>query len=208
MKKLLLGLFVSSLVFGSMLIGKEGIEVYNKARDRALIVKCMAEEKAEFSDFASVTDYDSESPVMHFSAEQKQAARAELEKQLPKEMHNQIDEFLKQMESVKIDKQKLYTYCIDNKPVAFIRMLMVQGVGMISELAVVKEYRRKGIAGKLLKQAVAELKKLKVVAIVAQVSSTNAIAQKLYTKVGFVKQGVKEGRIGYVLQLAPVAPAK
>lgn len=191
MNKLVLGLLISTFSLSSALIGKEGIEAYNKARDNEFITKLIDQEKQEFIDAHLCADLDAESFTMAMppmTEAQKQTARENLEKQLPKEMHGQIDEILKMRpKEIKIDKQALYTYCIDGKPVGFVRSFTIAGNGMIAQIAVAKEHRHKGFGEKLLRYAVAQLKNGNVHSILLDSLKHNTTAHKLYLKVGFVK---------------------
>ncbi len=65
--------------------------------------------------------------------------------------------------------------------------------GMIENLAVEADYRRKGLAVNLLSLIEQEGKKRKVEQLVLEVASRNASAVALYEKAGFKKVGVRKG---------------
>lgn len=200
MKKLLLGLLVSSVALSSTLIAKEGIEAYNKTRDRAFITKLIAEEKSQFVESDLLTDFDSQKFTVNIPAQKKTQMRSALQKQFPKEMHGQLDDLIKQMLTY---QQKLFTYCIDGKTVGFVRLFFTNVMGMpggtIGQIGVAKEHRCKGIGEKMLRHALAEFKKsqLPIITLTAPKGKS-----KLFEKVGFVKAQELGEYVVYVIQEA------
>jgi len=195
MKKLLLSLVLCVLTLP--LSAEEGVKAYNKSRDLAFIQSMVSQEKELFAAEGHITDYDSESLPMPLPEDAKKQLREELKKQLPLQMHGEIESLIKEIS--KIDMQKVFTYCIDGKPVGYVRIFSVQGACMVPEVIIAKEYRRKGYATRLLKYVINEARKLKTAGIIVTAPDT-ALARGLYTKAGFKKQGSKDGAALYAVQ--------
>jgi GNAT superfamily N-acetyltransferase len=195
MKKLLLSLVLCVLTIP--ILAEEGVKAYSKSRDLTFIQSMVSQEKELFATEGYIADYDSESLPMNLPEETKKQLRQELKKQLPSQMHAQIEDLIKQIS--KIDKQQIFTYCIDGKPVGYVRVFSIQGACMVPEIVVAKEHRRKGYATKLLKYAVNEARKLKAAGIVMHVSDVAAI-KGLCAKAGFKKQMGKDGVALYAVQ--------
>lgn len=80
---------------------------------------------------------------------------------------------------------------IDGKVVGLAGLLNMAGDGEITNVAVGLEYRRYGIAKRLLEQLMAEAGEDGVSAYTLEVRSSNAPAIALYEKLGFVSEGVR-----------------
>ena len=62
----------------------------------------------------------------------------------------------------------------------------------LNNIAVAKSFRKNGTAIHLLKNMVSYLNNIKVKSVLLEVSSSNLPAQKLYEKMGFVRQGERK----------------
>jgi ribosomal protein S18 acetylase RimI-like enzyme len=67
------------------------------------------------------------------------------------------------------------------------RPFIIDSIGYISNVAVLKEHREKGVGRKLLDETVRELKKMGAKTIGLTVDLRNAAAIKLYKEAGFVE---------------------
>ena len=74
---------------------------------------------------------------------------------------------------------------IDNKVVGYIGMLFVMDECHVLNIAVDSNYRRNGIATKLVNELFKYCKKHKTAYVMLEVRVTNIPAQKLYSKLGF-----------------------
>lgn len=74
---------------------------------------------------------------------------------------------------------------IDNKVVGYIGMLFVMDECHVLNIAVDSNYRRNGIATKLVNELFKHCKKHKTAYVMLEVRVTNIPAQKLYSKLGF-----------------------
>ena len=63
----------------------------------------------------------------------------------------------------------------------------------VNNIAVAKLFRENGTAIHLLKNMISYLNDIKVKSVLLEVSSSNLPAQKLYEKMGFVRQGERKG---------------
>jgi ribosomal protein S18 acetylase RimI-like enzyme len=95
--------------------------------------------------------------------------------------------------TVKPSLHEIKVYCINDKPVAFIRYFAFnQLTSVIAWLGVDSEYRKKGYAEKLLRLAIKELQAHGVKCICLETLADNNAAQTLYEKVGFLKIECKD----------------
>ncbi|WP_291365692.1 ribosomal protein S18-alanine N-acetyltransferase [Acetobacter sp. UBA5411] len=81
---------------------------------------------------------------------------------------------------------------IQEEPVGFILIRAVLDEAEILTLAVSPEWRRRGIARKLLETVEHALKKEQITKLFLEVSTKNTSAEALYTKAGFVKAGTRK----------------
>ncbi len=78
----------------------------------------------------------------------------------------------------------------DGKLIGYLGVWCVQDEGQITNIAVLPEYRRKGIASKLLEHLVCECKG--VSQLVLEVRESNSGALALYEKYGFKRVGMRK----------------
>ena len=71
----------------------------------------------------------------------------------------------------------------------------VERVARINGIVVKKEFRRKGHGAALLNEMLARLREMEMRRVVLIVETQNGPAKKLYEKLGFKSQGVREERI-------------
>ncbi|AQS86018.1 ribosomal-protein-alanine N-acetyltransferase [Acetobacter aceti] len=81
---------------------------------------------------------------------------------------------------------------VEEEPVGFILVRSVLDEAEILTLAVVPEWRRHGIARKLLQRLEQELDQKQVRKLFLEVSTTNTPAKKLYTSTGFITAGIRK----------------
>lgn len=91
------------------------------------------------------------------------------------------------------NKDSLFCICeIDGKVVGYAGMYYVYPEGDITNIAVTKEYRRRGIAKKILAFMFEEAKKNGVIEYTLEVRVGNKNAIHLYEKLGFINAGVRK----------------
>ena len=81
----------------------------------------------------------------------------------------------------------------NNKVVGYIGSQSVMGEADMMNLAVAPEYRRKGIAEKLVMELVESLRQRQVSSLTLEVRASNAPAIALYEKLGFTQVGRRPG---------------
>ncbi|MCA9766330.1 MAG: ribosomal protein S18-alanine N-acetyltransferase [Carnobacterium sp.] len=92
------------------------------------------------------------------------------------------------------NKRALYLIVRDEKEaVAFIGTWFVDGESHITNIAVVPEKRRNGLAYLLIKKVIYLAVQQKMEKVSLEVRVSNKQAQKLYLKIGFKKVGIKKG---------------
>jgi len=183
MQRKIIGVCVSLILGFLGLCYADSIEPYNKERDHAFIAALVTSLPQEFPEADLITDLDSE--IIHVYWPDKDGKPT---------FHVSY-------------KQVTFMYCIDQKPVGFIRLfdaldtspeiikfrtelvasvVKTDRVSMIEQLAVLPEHQRKGIAEKLVKYVIQDRKKEGFGAIVLTTMSDNFVSQKLYEKLRFI----------------------
>ena len=98
-----------------------------------------------------------------------------------------------------IEINKFARYVVAKKDgviIGYAGMWLILDEGHITNIAVHPEHRGIG-AGNLLLEALIELCKLEqITSITLEVRKSNLVAQSLYTKYGFVEQGIRKGYYG------------
>ena len=90
--------------------------------------------------------------------------------------------------------QKSYSYffvAVEEKIVGYCGVHNFGGDGEITNVAVEKEWRGKHVASEMLTYAMAQTQKEGIEAFTLEVRRSNLPAIKLYEKLGFVQQGVR-----------------
>ena len=82
---------------------------------------------------------------------------------------------------------------IDDKVAGYVGMWCVAGEGQITNIAVLPEFRRQGVAGKLLDTLFLEAKNKNLEVLTLEVRASNTPAISLYEKNGFYKTGLRKG---------------
>lgn len=92
-------------------------------------------------------------------------------------------------------KNILATYLvakINNKIIGYIGMWFVMDECHITNIAVLGEYRKQGIASKLINKMLELCKEHQTTYIMLEVRATNIPAQKLYSKFGFAEEVIRK----------------
>lgn len=84
--------------------------------------------------------------------------------------------------------EDLYT----NTIIGFVGVWIIAGEGNITNIAVDPNYRKQGIASKLLEELFKICEKLECPEITLEVRVSNLPAQNLYTKHGFINEGTRK----------------
>ena len=92
-------------------------------------------------------------------------------------------------DSLALDYSVFFVASIDEKIVGYVGLYIAYDEGDITNVAVLPEYRRKGIATSLLEKIVIDAKEKNLVAINLEVRKSNRSAIALYEKNGFVDLG-------------------
>ncbi|NLK36529.1 MAG: ribosomal protein S18-alanine N-acetyltransferase [Epulopiscium sp.] len=82
---------------------------------------------------------------------------------------------------------------LDNEVVGYAGMWHVVTEGHITNIAVLEEHRRKGIADALMQEMIKVAEEKEMIGITLEVRMGNVGAQKLYTKYGFRPEGLRKG---------------
>lgn len=88
------------------------------------------------------------------------------------------------------ENTRFYLYFEGEKAVGYIGIYSVLDEGYITNLAVLKEHRKKGIASALLEQLIKSEQGLSFITLEVRESNTAAIS--LYTKFNFKKEGLRK----------------
>ena len=99
------------------------------------------------------------------------------------------DSFLESMEK---DYTVFLTALADDKVVGYLGCYCVGGEGEITNVAVKASHRRMGIGGMLLEKLYVEGKSLETEEFFLEVRESNEAAIALYTRQGFVKEGIRK----------------
>ncbi len=75
--------------------------------------------------------------------------------------------------------------------IGYVGMWFLPGEIHITSLAVAPEYRRKGIASRLIEEVYKAAQEKKVYRITLEVRASNKVARQLYKKEGFAETGIK-----------------
>ncbi|QAA31460.1 ribosomal protein S18-alanine N-acetyltransferase [Clostridium manihotivorum] len=71
-------------------------------------------------------------------------------------------------------------------------MWIIIDEGHITNIAVHPKYRNQGVGDKILSKMIATCNEKKVIAMTLEVRSSNLAAQKLYSKYGFISEGIRK----------------
>ena len=94
-----------------------------------------------------------------------------------------------------INENKMAIYFValyDDKIVCYAGMWHVVNEGHITNVAVLEEYRQKGIGNSLIKKLIEVANNYEMIGITLEVRMGNVPAQKLYTKYGFKPEGIRK----------------
>ena len=81
---------------------------------------------------------------------------------------------------------------IDNKAIAFAGLWIVANEGQITNIAVHPDYRHNGLGNILIQSLIDNMNKWNCTSLTLEVRTSNIIARKLYTKYGFVEEGIRK----------------
>lgn len=174
---------------------KDTIEIvpYNKQRDNDFISQRMDQDFPE--DAQIYADLESEPLVVYIpiADEDKKLALEHMNIMgIPTTALKMDDKRWNTGIIAQVDAQIIFVATIADEPVAFIRAFVFDNFGTIAYLSTGEKYRGKGIAGKLLKHMISELKKRGIKKITLSTGNQNEAAQSLYKKAGFVAQAPTE----------------
>jgi len=96
------------------------------------------------------------------------------------------------MEELSGKFSRYYVAMIDEKAVAYMGMWFLSGEGHITNIAVGKDYRRKGVAKALLSHFIALAKEENLEFMTLEVRASNTPAISLYESFGFSYAGVRK----------------
>ena len=88
------------------------------------------------------------------------------------------------------ENTRFYLYFEDQKVVGYVGIYSVLDEGYITNIAVLKDYRKKGIATKLLKELTEKESNLSFISLEVRVSNIAAIS--LYEKFEFKQEGIRK----------------
>ena len=95
-------------------------------------------------------------------------------------------------DSLKLPYGKFYVARTEGKVVGYVGLYLVGEEGDITNVAVLSQYRRKGIAGKLIEKVINYAKENEINCINLEVRPSNSSAIKLYEKYGFDELGKRK----------------
>ena len=95
-------------------------------------------------------------------------------------------------DSLSLDYAYFFTAECDNKIVGYVGMYQVADEGDITNIAVLPQYRRNGIAGRLISEVKNISKELGIRVINLEVRESNENAISLYKKNGFKDMGIRK----------------
>ena len=94
---------------------------------------------------------------------------------------------------MKENKMAIYRIAVlDDKIVGYAGMWHVVTVGNITNVAVLEQYRRRGVAKALMEEIINIAQQKQMIGITLEVRISNIAAQKLYTKYGFRPEGFRK----------------
>lgn len=88
------------------------------------------------------------------------------------------------------ESTRFYVFFEDERAVGYVGIYSVLDEGYITNIAVLKKYRKKGIATSLLKELTEKEKNLSFITL--EVRASNAAAIALYEKFNFKQEGVRK----------------
>ncbi len=97
------------------------------------------------------------------------------------------------LEMIEADYAYYYVAEIDGKPVGVCGVRNIVGEGQITNVVVEERFRRKGIAGRLMRHMLAEAEKEGMKTYTLEVRVSNEPAIHLYENLGFKSQGIRPG---------------
>lgn len=168
----------------------DSIQEYKDERDHAFVADLIERNKDNFTDADLFPDFVSKKLTVQLPVPE------ELTQQFPKGI------------SMPIEKQSVFVYCIDTKPVGFVRTWFVHNhvpvsfkSGLIAQVAVVEEHQNKGYGRKLLSYAIEDLKLQGASGISLGSLKHNTRAHKLYESLGFFQAAeLPDGQLIFMLQ--------
>lgn len=89
------------------------------------------------------------------------------------------------LQDLRGDKVKAFVKILNEKIVGFISLYIFLDEANLQQIAVLEDFRRKGISSELIEYSVEYLKQNKVKKIYLEVNETNFVAIKTYEKFGF-----------------------
>ena len=95
-------------------------------------------------------------------------------------------------ESMEREDTVFLTALIGEEVVGYLGCYCICGTGEITNVAVKKEHRRKGIGGRLLERLYLEGAKHETAEFFLEVRESNEAAIALYARQGFVKEGIRK----------------
>ena len=96
------------------------------------------------------------------------------------------------LESMERNDTIFLTALVDGEVAGYVGCYCIAGEGEITNVAVKDSYRRKGIGGKLLEKLYEEAEVLECREFLLEVRESNEAAIGLYTRQGFVKEGIRK----------------
>ena len=96
------------------------------------------------------------------------------------------------LESMERDDTIFLTALVDEEVAGYVGCYCIAGEGEITNVAVKDTYRRMGIGGKLLEELYKEAELLECREFLLEVRESNEAAIGLYTRQGFVKEGIRK----------------
>ncbi|HIT86262.1 MAG TPA: ribosomal protein S18-alanine N-acetyltransferase [Candidatus Coprocola pullicola] len=94
---------------------------------------------------------------------------------------------------MKENKMAIYRIAVlDDKIVGYAGMWHVVTEGHITNVAVLEQYRRRGVAKALMEEIINIAQQKQMIGITLEVRISNIAAQKLYTKYGFRPEGFRK----------------
>lgn len=100
------------------------------------------------------------------------------------------------LESLKKELQNpLAKYIVissDSKVIAFAGLWIVAGEGQITNIAVHPNCRGKGLGNKLMEALINNMNTWNCNSLTLEVRNSNIIAKKLYSKYGFIEEGIRK----------------
>jgi ribosomal-protein-alanine N-acetyltransferase len=94
-----------------------------------------------------------------------------------------------------LDNDRAYYFVarLHGRVVGYIGMWLIAGEGHITNLAVHPQFRRRGVGWELLRALADFARSRGAESLTLEVRVSNSEAQRLYTKFGFIKSGIRRG---------------